>query len=258
MSRSGQSQPLYLEVYDALKSMIISGELKPGQVVTEGQLATQLGVSRTPIREATKRLASERLLESSRAGLKVYRPTIDDIAQIYATRSCLEGFAGRLAALAVTPEAIRELNGILDRTEPMVRDLQGGQAAEANKQFHKLIRKIAANQQLDELIEDLSPIISLYRHYSLMFPENLRQSIIDHREIVRLLEHGKPDEVESAVRGHVLRAGFRVMTALSKIEQAELPADSPTVRLLSAYGRNCGVQTAVADEVVASGAHKVN
>lgn len=228
-----QNPPLTERVYSTVRNRIIDGKLRPGEAVSELGLSRDLDVSRTPVREAVKRLVAENLLQVTRRGsLCVYAPTIQDVAEIYHARGLLEGAAAGLAALAKTDELIADLEDILRQTQVCVDECRVSEGAQLNTRFHELILTASQNGRISSLIAGLNPAIVRYRRLSLTFPEHLSRSHEEHREIVRLIRDGSPAEVEAHVRGHILRAGARVVMAVHQMEGGDLPSDLPVLRLL--------------------------
>lgn len=230
---AAQEPPLNERVYSTVRDLIVTGRLRPGEAVTELGISRDLDVSRTPVREAVKRLLAENLLQVTRRGsLCVYAPTIQDVAEIYHARGLLEGAAAGLAAIAKTDKLIADLEGILSQTQTCVDEGWVSEGAQLNTRFHETILNASQDGRISSLIAGLNPAIVRYRRLSLTFPEHLRRSHQEHQEIVRLFRDGSPAQVEAHVRGHILRAGARVVVAVHQMEGGDLPRDLPVLRLL--------------------------
>src|SRR5262245_23590989 len=149
----GESQKLSVVAYGALLDMILRGSIAPGELVTERQIATRLGMSRTPVREAVRRLEGEGTLERQRSGALVVRPySMEEFLHALAVRRLLEGEAARLAAgkmpregLAAARERIARL-----RSEGLVESARQG-----DRDFHAAIAQASGNPVLAATIADL-------------------------------------------------------------------------------------------------------
>jgi DNA-binding GntR family transcriptional regulator len=198
--------------------MIASGRLRAEVPMSEVQLSEALEVSRTPVREAVRRLVGENVLELTPKGVRVYAPGIEDVAEVYYTRAMLEGGAARLAMLNADARVIAELKRILGE---MKRDLSTDDNeafTRLNGEFHRTILRASGNRRIMEVLTSLETIIVRYRRISLMFPDHVERAFKDHTRIVELLSSGTPEVAEAFVRAHVLRAGARVVRAMSRMD----------------------------------------
>lgn len=213
-------RPLYDTVYDSLRERLMDGRFRAGEILSEVQLSEMLSVSRTPVRDAVRRLVAEKLLEVSANGaVRVYFPTAVDLADVYCTRATLEGMAARLAAMHVEDDFINRLVALCDRCDALSQESDAVlEAAALNGEFHRAIYERAGNARIKDLLSNLSPVIVRYRHISLAYPEHLKQSWQEHRTIVRLFSESGPDTVETHVRNHILRAGGRIVKAMRAME----------------------------------------
>ena len=211
-------RPLYDRVYQTLKERIVSGELRAGETIGEVQLAEQLEVSRTPVRDAVRRLVDAGLLVAEKGGVRVYSPTAADLADVYCTRASLEGMAARLAALHADESFAAELEDICNAGARIVDTNALHAAAMLNGQFHDLILEKSGNKRIKHLLANLSPVIVRYRHISLSFEDHLKTSWAEHKEIVQLFRECNPSTVEDHVKNHILRAGGRIVSTLQSVE----------------------------------------
>lgn len=230
--RPADAEPLYDRVYTRIRDMVASGELRADLPVSEVQLSAALEVSRTPVREAVRRLVGENVLELTPKGLRAYSPSIEDLAEVYYTRAVLEGAAARLAAVRAEPAMLRTLKRILREARAHLADPDHEAFARLNGEFHRTLLEGSRNRRIRDLLSSLEMIIVRYRRISLMFPEHVRRSCDDHARIVALLESGAPEEVEGFVRDHVLRAGARTVRAMLQMEGKDVDPDSTAATLL--------------------------
>jgi DNA-binding GntR family transcriptional regulator len=197
-------------VYATLRQGILDGTYAPGARLGEADLAVALGVSRTPVREALRRLGSEGLLSTRpNKGARVRTWTTSELSDISDLRALLEGHAARQAASRVTAADIAAMADLVTRMETAAAD---GTAAdidlitELNREFHGAVIAASGNALLPGLMHSLLhvPVISrTYRHYS---PDRMRQSMRQHRELVDALRAGDPAWAEAVMRVHVLSA----------------------------------------------------
>jgi len=228
--------PLYYRAYCAIKQEIARGNLKPGQRLTDKDLAEYLGISRTPVREAVKLLIKEGLLVSEpNKGVWVFAPSARDLAQIYVLRAELEGLAAALMACNNDRLAIVDrMERIVSEAASAARETAIEKLVELNSEFHDCIVTGSANEQLRELLEPLRLRAVAYRYVSYRDPLRVEVSITEHREIVGLLRGGDPRHCQEAVRRHIYAAGWRLLAALGGNE--EISGD-PAVKLCTTRGQ---------------------
>ncbi|MEW1986304.1 GntR family transcriptional regulator [Pseudarthrobacter oxydans] len=201
-------------VYDELKRQIISLELKPGERVYEPKMASALQVSRTPLREAIRRLVSESLLEQQPTG-GVVVPALDEaaISELYEVRAAMESLMARNACLKATPADIEALEGILERNAAMV-----GFADEAMKQgmlLHGRIAGIAGNSWARRFHDQISNQMERYRHFTNSTQERRDQALAQHRTLVAAVAAGNPDQAARTAFEHVMGARDAAVRAMS-------------------------------------------
>lgn len=201
-------------VYDELKRQIISLELKPGERVYEPAMASAMQVSRTPLREAIRRLVSESLLEQQPTG-GVVVPALDEaaISELYEVRAAMESLMARNACLKATPADIEALEGILERNAAMV-----GFADEAMKQgmsLHGRIAEIAGNSWARRFHDQISNQMERYRHFTNSTQERRDQALAQHRTLVAAVAAGNPDQAARTAFEHVMGARDAAVRAIS-------------------------------------------
>ena len=198
------NRPLYEDVADRLREQIFSKELAPGSWLDEQNLAKQFGISRTPMREAIKVLASEGLITiKMRRGAYVTEVARKDLEQIFAILSLLEGEAAREAAAKASEEELNQLDYWHHRLEKAAADRDIEQFFEINGKFHELIREIAGNRWMNGVIEDLRKVLKLHRRDSLTSTGRLQSSLIEHRAILNALLKRDQAAAENIMRKHM-------------------------------------------------------
>jgi len=206
MNTKLNNRPLYEDVADRLREQIFAKQLAPGSWLDEQSLAEQFGISRTPMREAIKVLASEGLVTiKMRRGAYVTEVARKDLEQIFAILSLLEGEAARETAAKATEEELNQLDYWHHRLEKAAADRDLEQFFEINGKFHELIQEIAGNRWMNGVIADLRKVLKLHRRDSLTSTGRLQNSLIEHRAILNALLKRDQAGAESAMRKHLAR-----------------------------------------------------
>ena len=196
---------LYQEVAERLRQRIFAHELLPGTWVDEQKLAEQYGISRTPLREALKVLASEGLvILKPRRGCYVTEISPQDLDDIFPLIALLEGRCAAEAVAKMTPSDLEQLTAIHERLELSAREERIADFFEANQEFHKTIQELANNRWLLQVIQDLRKVLKLSRLHSLSLEGRLQQSLEEHRTILVALKAGDAARVEKAMHDHLL------------------------------------------------------
>ena len=200
------NRPLYEDVAERLREQIFAHELAPGSWLDEQNLAAAFGISRTPMREAIKVLASEGLV-TTKMNKGAYVTEVDrrDLEQIFTVLSLLEGQAAKETAMKATEDQLTQLDNLHHRLEKAAADRDTGQFFEINVKFHELIQEIAGNKWMNGVIEDLRKVLKLQRRDSLSRNGRLMSSLIEHREILQAILKRDPQEAELAMRKHLAR-----------------------------------------------------
>jgi DNA-binding GntR family transcriptional regulator len=170
---------LYQEVAERLRQRIFAHELTPGTWIDEQKLAEQYGISRTPLREALKVLASEGMVDlKPRRGCYVTEISRQDLDDLFPLIALLEGRCAADAVKRAKPAEIRELKTIHERLEAAARDGRMDAFFEANQEFHRRIQELANNRWLLSVIQDLRKVLKLSRMHSLSLEGRLQQSLM--------------------------------------------------------------------------------
>jgi DNA-binding GntR family transcriptional regulator len=194
-------------VHRRIRSLILSGELAPGEPLRQEALAEGLGTSRTPLREALNRLASEGLIEiRPHRGAVVARFAQRDIEADYEARSVVEPAAARLAAERAPAETARELASALVAQRAAGSDLD--RQFEANRAFHLALVRGSRNKHLTRFVESLwgGRIAPVFYARQARRPGRVRRDLREHAEIARLVEFGDGDAAADAVERHLAGA----------------------------------------------------
>jgi DNA-binding GntR family transcriptional regulator len=196
------------QVYASLKKGILDGDLHPGERLKEVEIATSLGASRTPVREALSRLEQEGLVQPlSSGGLTVVELSPNDVEEIFGLLKVVESYAIRLAAERVTERQLERLKSLCARAEQLyVEDI--GRLIELNRRFHEMLIDMADHRRLKALVGDLRTALQPYRIVTIMSPDFQRAGefrdlmVNDHSEIVKALGEGNVGRLVKLVQDH--------------------------------------------------------
>lgn len=208
-------QSLGQEVTRMLKRMIIDGELEPGQRLVEDRLAAELGISRTPLREALHRLEQEGLLQKRSAGGYVLRPfDAEEVEEAVQVRALLEARVAALAARRAAPEQVEALRANLTAfREAAARD-DVVRLAELNTEFHLLLRAAGGSMLLARLLDEIEGVVERIIRALVPLREAGEWSDEDHARIVNAVVAGDAEGAAEAMRIHVLHGGDAVLDTL--------------------------------------------
>ena len=192
------------KVYRALKTEIIKGSLKPGTKLSEGKIAKQMEVSRTPIREALRELAAEGFVKiSPNQGVVVSNASVEDVQEVLQIRGVLEGLAARLATKMISEEEIKELEKYQKQMEYYTKKDDVLAFSEMDAEFHELILNICGNNKLIQIRKNISDQAHRYRIRSLSIPGRLKYSLKEHQEIVEALKRKNAEQADRLSQKHI-------------------------------------------------------
>ena len=195
------------KVYRILKARIIKGDLTQGGKLFEAKIAEQLGVSRTPVREAIKGLAAEGLVKMTpNQGVVVINVSIEDLQEVLQIRRVLEGLAASIAAEKISQEEITKLEEIIKKMSMIISKPKPDVVAysELNAEFHNLILIACGNKRLMKICNDLSSSDHRFRIRSLRNnPGRLKYSLKEHQDIVDALKKKDTEQADRLSRIHI-------------------------------------------------------
>ena len=196
---------LYEEVAELLRTRIFSHELPPGSWVDEQAIAEELGISRTPMREALKVLASEGLvILKPRRGCYVAELSEQDLDEVFPIMALLESRCAFEAASKATDEDIARLELLHQDLEAQAAAGNADRFFAANDAFHGALQDIAGNGWLKHLIDDTRKVIKLTRRHSLQLEGRVEQSLAEHRQIMAALRAKDADLASRHMHDHLL------------------------------------------------------
>lgn len=202
---SAEVAPLRDRIADSIRSSIIDGRVKPGERLTEPEVAKLLGVSRTPVREAFFQLISEGFVEvAPRRGVVVADLSPQDAEETYILKGALEALAATLAVEKVTEELVHALEGINEELRAAVDAAPAdmGRVLDLNNRFHQTLSDASGNRKLSRLVTVYRRQTLRYNYIYLSAVSRLRQSVEEHRAMIEALRRKDVDEVGRMVRLH--------------------------------------------------------
>jgi DNA-binding GntR family transcriptional regulator len=213
-----RANPRYEELRALLEEAIIKGELPPGTRLEEQELAERYRVSRTPVRETLRLLASSGLVEMrARQGAVVATLTIPKLIEMFQVMADLEGLCARLAARRVSPDRLKQMMESHRACVAAVKANDPEGFYEANRIFHEAIYAASGNQFLDDTTRALRNRVAPYRRYVTYQPGRMADSITEHEQVLDAIRKGEGDMADRLMRDHVNILGDRFADFISSI-----------------------------------------
>ena len=200
------------KAYELIQKMILQMEVKPGEVVTEISLSERLGIGRTPVREALKRLEQEGLITTSNRRKRVYVLTVKEVEEIFDIKVFLEGKVARMAARNRTEKdrklLVKTFQAMMDIAETEVTEGKEEEEKlkewiEADHKLHAALFHIAGNKKIEHIIESLNLQWQRMRIGIFMLEGRIKKSALEHEVFVNAVIDGKPEEAEAAMVVHL-------------------------------------------------------
>lgn len=193
------------QVYEYLKERIILGKMKPGERLIEEKIAEELGISRSPIREAVRMLEKDGLLlVNKKGGVTVVKPTIEDYKYLYECRIEIESLAAFYAALRRTPEELAMLKEQFSEMERVKNHPTLVEVHEINNIFHETIIKASKNPFLIAITSQLRGVKTFYRGAILeVNPFRMEHAIVEHSKIFQAIENKDAEAARTSMRMHI-------------------------------------------------------
>jgi DNA-binding GntR family transcriptional regulator len=208
------------EVTDVIRMAILDGRLSPGDRLKEEEIAVDLGISRTPVREALLILQAEGLVVAElNRGASVRTYSREELAELYEIRAVLEAHAARRAAVRITPERIKQLTQSCDRFASLTQGSASALVTE-NVRFHDAVLACAESPRLARMVREVTALPFMYRHYALGAPERRERSVESHRGLVAALESGDGDKAAAVIERGVFEALNFVLASLLESDGA--------------------------------------
>ncbi len=213
-------QPLREVVCESLREAIRNGVLKPGERIMEIQLAEELGVSRTPVREAIRKLELEGyVVMMPRRGTYVASMSIRDINEIFEIRTALESLSNGLAADHITDDELEHLQRLLVIIGSYIKEGNIEKIVETDIEFHDLMYHAARNERLVGIISNLRDQLTRFRTLSMSYPGRLEETLDEHRLIVEAIANGDRKAASKAAERHMENSEKTLLKAMEALER---------------------------------------
>jgi GntR family transcriptional regulator, rspAB operon transcriptional repressor len=203
--RPGAALSLSDEAYFRIRDLIVSLELEPGAIVNERELMQLLGLGRTPVREALRALAQEKLVEVyPRRGIFVSSVNVRDLASLSEVRAVLESHAAALAATRATPDERGEAAELIEQLEQAAGERDERRLIELDQRIHRHVYRCAHNPFLEETLNRYYVLTLRIWFLALDRVARLDEAVHEHRQLMEAIRAADPERAREAMRRHVL------------------------------------------------------
>ena len=204
--KSYKSTSLADQVFEKLENDIIQGVYPRGELLTELKLVEQLGVSRTPIREALRRLEQERLIEDTGKGSRVLGITVEDLEDIMNIRERIEGLVAYYAAKNITPEGLKELAHIVDLQEFYFSKHDKEHLRQVDDEFHDTICALSKRSVISDTLIPLMRKTRRYRRVAIDDWDRTTNTMREHRAMYEAIASGNAELAQELATAHISKA----------------------------------------------------
>ncbi len=208
-------KPLRELVFESLREAIIQGQLKPGARLMEMQLASELGVSRTPIRESIRKLELEGFVVMvPRKGAYVAGITDKDITAVFEVRAALEALAAGLACERITGEELEELERSVVHISELTEKTDLEALVQEDAVFHEILYRASRNKRLTQILTNLQEQIQRFRHTTLSRPGRTYQALEEHKQLVDAISERNIELAQKLAWDHIENAENSLLSSL--------------------------------------------
>ena len=200
-------KPLRDVVSEALREAIVGGVLKPGERLMEIQLAEELGVSRTPVREAIRKLELEGfVIMMPRRGTYVADLSIKDINEVFEIRTALDVLAAGLAVERITEEELEQMERLLVEIGEYIEQGDLDKVVDIDSKFHDVLYRASRNDRLVGIISNLSEQFTRFRSISIAYPGRIKNTLEEHSRLVEAIAQRNVEAAQQMAREHMENA----------------------------------------------------
>lgn len=223
------AQTLAEQTADLLRERIIAGDFRSGERLVEARIASQLQISRGPVREALKQLREEGLVrEEPRRGAFVTSPTLEDVRDVYDLRAAIEARAARLVIRNEDPTAVEALERAVERIEEAARAGDLARMVRSDYEFHETLCRVSGNRRLhDAFVRNASALRALLRLEEERFYASFESIWHQHRELLDAVRAADGARAEAMFTDHMEAARDRLIGHLAEAGASEEPVDQP-------------------------------
>ena len=216
-------QPLREVVCETLRDAVRRGILQPGERLMEIQLAEDLGVSRTPVREAIRKLEMEGyVIMMPRRGTYVADLSIRDINEVFEIRTSLESLASGLAAERINEDELEKLQRLLVEIGAYIKSGDMESIVRTDTEFHDLLYQASRNTRLVGIISNLREQLTRFRTTSMSFPGRLKATLEEHRKIVEAIAQGDEKAARKAAEHHMEKSEQTLLASMKSKEKKDI------------------------------------
>ncbi|WP_235715419.1 GntR family transcriptional regulator [Halalkalibacter wakoensis] len=210
------------QVYRELKMSILMGKIEPGDFLQERAIAEQLGVSRTPVREALKRLEFEGWLETIPwKGVIVRDIDKQDVIEVLQCRLANEIFMIKLITTNITDEQLHDLKSIYERMKASLKEEKAEEFIEEDRRFHMYLVQLTNNSRLIQFIDNLSDHMLRLGIRAITRESRALETLEEHEQLIHALEKRSVDEAVKAMEHHIYQTQETLMNMLEKVLKGE-------------------------------------
>lgn len=203
--------------YEHLKETILDGSLSPGTRLVEAQIAEQMGISRSPVREALSLLEADGLIEAGdRRGTFVKQLSAEEIWEVYTARQVIEGYVAALAAEKATPADVKRLEAAVEKVLRLAEAEDYSGTVKADFEVHRLIWEASGHQLFCDILSRLEVQIRMFMAVQAPLFDHLYDSVEDHQDIIEGIAEGDAAAAKKSVQKHILEAGRLAVDGLER------------------------------------------
>jgi len=202
-------------IYEKIRMAILTGEIQAGERLVELDLAAKVQSSRTPVREALQKIASEGLIYSiPRAGYIVDEISETDLQEIFEARIAIEQAAARLALEHITPDEIEMIKANIEESEKSIKSGLKDQMIDFDTEFHDILCGASRNKRLIQFSQTLRDLLLRYRMIALRIPRMAKGATAEHKQIFKALQSKDSRKLEETIHHHMERSKEHILTCL--------------------------------------------
>jgi DNA-binding GntR family transcriptional regulator len=214
-----RTKSLKEKTYDILKEMILTGRLEPGRLHNEVKLAKELGVSRTPVREALSELRQEGIVDFvPNKGILIREITVKQVQEIFEIRQIIESYVTQAVASRLSAADLKKLDAIIKKQEKLALRNDNQAFIETDRKFHLLLAARLDNRRLGAILENLRDQIHFMGIYAIKKSGRMGQTLTEHIKILAALREGKAKKAQKAMLQH-LKNTEKTILELLRVEK---------------------------------------
>ena len=191
------------KVYEVLEHNILCGVYAPGEIVTESRLSTDLGVSRTPIREALSKLSHEKLVKETKSGIKVVGISEEDVKDLFEVKRRIEVLATKRAALNLNEKKLALLQDNIERQEFYAQKGDAEKVRDLDTEFHDIIYKGSGSTTFETILSPIHHKMMKFRRLSLESHDRIYDSVAEHKALYEAIRDRDADKAETVILLHI-------------------------------------------------------